>query len=74
MSLAERGKTERTDSGRKPRYIAKSSEGHVREIEREIYSHLVWDCQDKTFVALTVSEATAKNYAAQMNEKGFIEP
>lgn len=55
------------------RYIAKSTKGHVREIEIQVYPYLVWDCQEETFVALATSEKTAANYAAQMNEKGFIE-
>jgi len=56
------------------RYDARSSKGHIRDHELQIYPYLVWDCQDKTFVALASSEALANNYAAQMNEKGFIEP
>lgn len=59
---------------KKPRYTAESAKGHIRDIELEIYPYLVWDCEEKTFVALASSEPLALNYAAQINERGFIEP
>jgi hypothetical protein len=55
-----------------PRYEAKPNDNHVRGVE--IYSHMVWDSEAKETIAYTASEVTALNYAAQMNEKGFIEP
>lgn len=55
------------------RYTAESSNGHIRDHELSVYPYLVWDSEEKTFVALASTESLALNYAAQMNEKGFIE-
>lgn len=55
-----------------PRYNARPNDNHIRGVE--VYSHMVWDSEANEAVAYAASEVTALNYAAQMNEKGFIEP
>lgn len=46
----------------------------VKPIEKPPYSFAVWDSEEKRDIAYTNEEVTALGYAAQMNEKGFIEP
>lgn len=54
-----------------PRYDVRPNSDPLKGTE--IYSHMVWDDEAKYAVAYTSSEVVALNYAAQMNEKGFIE-
>jgi hypothetical protein len=53
------------------RYIVKPNE--PAHLVLEAYSHVVWDTQENKPIAYA-GPFTAVEYAAQMNEKGFIEP
>ena len=62
-----------SDTKPEKRYVVKANEPNTGPKNLRVYSHVVWDTKDNKAIAYAMA-FTAVDYAAQMNEKGFIEP
>jgi hypothetical protein len=54
------------------RYVIRENTPPIKGLES--YAYVVWDTEENKPIAYTGGIFAAKDYAGQMNEKGFIEP